>query len=185
MDARSVQELTAPKARLSIVGVRGHGRFLFAGLLVFACSRERGKAQPGAGEEPGLDHASRAPSGSSILFGPERVTPQARVNIGPVEESEGRVSNADRVVAGMRAGIRACYRRGLVTNPAQRGDFRVRVAVGSEGQVVRSTVEGANGLSRESIDCIVRRVESSSFARPDESSASFSFLVQLEPVSSD
>ena len=81
----------------------------------------------------------------------------------------------------MRAGIRTCYQRGLVNDPNQRGSFRVRVAVGAEGQVTRADVEGAKGISDETLGCIVRRIQAASFARPEYGGATFSFSITLEP----
>jgi len=194
-----IERLTEGSERFDTVGivsehgrVRGYQFFLLAGLLG-ACRRDRGTPQPAA--DPALADASRTASTGDILFGPERnplgpdrIRSPGQVAIGEVKGSSGPISNADnadRVVAGMRAGFRACYLRGLVNAPNQRGAFRVRVAMGAEGQVTRVDVEGAKEISDEIVACIVRRVQAASFARPDNGSATLSFSVTLEPARSE
>jgi hypothetical protein len=51
--------------------------------------------------------------------------PRGKAQIGSVEALEGTVSNAERVVAGMKAGFRACYNRGLAENPTIKGALRL------------------------------------------------------------
>ena len=78
-----------------------------------------------------------------------------------------RPANADRVVAGMRAGFRACYNRGLASNPDLQGQVKIVAKVGPNGEVLSATPQGGGGLGAEVVECVVRRVKSASFAPPE------------------
>jgi hypothetical protein len=92
--------------------------------------------------------------------------PVGRVMVGAAEVSGGSVPNADRVVAGMRAGFRSCYSRSLVTRPDQRGSLRIVVRLNEHGGVTQAIPEGGRGLAQETIDCMLRRVQAASFNPP-------------------
>jgi hypothetical protein len=93
--------------------------------------------------------------------------PKGNANVGGAEVRGGSVSNADRVVAGMRAGFRACYNRGLASNPDLQGSVRITAKIGPNGEVLSATPSGGGGLGDEVVSCVVRRVQSASFAPPE------------------
>ena len=61
--------------------------------------------------------------------------PRGDAAVGGPIVAGGNVSNASRVVAGMRAGFRACYNRGLSANPDIQGKIMLKIKVGPTGQV--------------------------------------------------
>jgi len=83
----------------------------------------------------------------------------------------GRIANAARVVAGMRAGFRNCYQRSLGENPDAGGriTLAVRVAAGGEVEGVIPTSPG--GLPASVIACVVARVRAAQFDPPEGGSA--------------
>ena len=93
--------------------------------------------------------------------------PKGNANVGGAQVSGGGVSNADRVVAGMRAGFRACYNRGLANNPDLQGQVKIVAKVGPNGEVLSATPQGGAGLGDEVVSCVVRRVQSATFAPPE------------------
>jgi TonB family protein len=66
----------------------------------------------------------------------------------------------------MRAGFRACYNRGLASNPDLSGSVRVTAKIGPNGEVISATPSGGSGLGDEVVNCVVRRVQSATFAAP-------------------
>jgi hypothetical protein len=95
--------------------------------------------------------------------------------VGAADVSGGRVSDAARVVAGMRAGFRACYNRGLVNTPDMHGALRLKLRVGPTGEVLDTKVEGARGLSQEVVACVKARAGAAMFSAPDGGKATISF----------
>jgi hypothetical protein len=110
--------------------------------------------------------------------------PSGKVFIGVLTAT---VSNADRVVAGMKAGFRACYNRGLADNPTMSGAFGIAVEVGPMGEVIEARQMASNDLSRnvseEVVGCFVRRVQAATFAppEPEGSRARITITVTLDP----
>jgi hypothetical protein len=98
--------------------------------------------------------------------------PQGNANIGAAEMRGGQVSNAERVVAGMKAGFRACYNRGLASNPDLQGSVKITAKIGPNGEVVSATPSGGAGLGDEVVQCLVRRVQSANFNPPEGGGAS-------------
>jgi len=92
--------------------------------------------------------------------------PTGTANVGSAAISGGSVSNADRVVAGMRAGFRACYNRGLANNPDLHGSVKIVARVGPNGDVVSATPQGGSTLGQDVINCVVRRVKAAQFDPP-------------------
>lgn len=79
----------------------------------------------------------------------------------------GNVANAQSVVAGMGAGFRRCYNRGLQTDPTMKGSVRITARIGPNGEVLSASPSGGGGLSGDVIGCVVARVQSAQFAPPD------------------
>jgi hypothetical protein len=98
--------------------------------------------------------------------------PQGNANVGSAEIRGGQVSNAERVVAGMKAGFRACYNRGLASNPDLQGSVKITAKIGPNGEVVSATPSGGAGLGDEVVSCLVRRVQSANFNPPEGGGAS-------------
>jgi hypothetical protein len=93
--------------------------------------------------------------------------PKGNATPGSAEVRGGSVSNADRVVAGMRAGFRACYNRGLASNPDLQGSVRITAKIGPNGEVLSATPSATGSLGDEVVNCVVRRVQSATFSPPE------------------
>jgi len=98
--------------------------------------------------------------------------PQGNANVGSAEIRGGQVSNAEKVVAGMRAGFRACYNRGLASNPDLQGSVKITARIGPNGEVLSATPSGGGGLGDEVVSCVVRRVQAATFSPPEGGGAS-------------
>jgi TonB family protein len=93
-------------------------------------------------------------------------------SIGGVALSGGPVDNASAVVAGMAAGFRRCYNKGLRENPEMKGTIRITAKIGPNGEVL-SVSTSESGLSREVASCVSARVSSAQFAPPEGGGATF------------
>lgn len=124
--------------------------------------------RPGQTGGSGLASVGATTAGTKGGSGPAATVkgPSGTANVGKADVSGGSVSNADRAVAGMRAGFRACYNRGLANNPDLHGSVKIVARVGPNGDVVSATPQGGSTLGQDVIDCVVRRVRSAQFDPP-------------------
>jgi Ca-activated chloride channel family protein len=99
-----------------------------------------------------------------------------------VAVSGGNVSNAARVVAGMRAGFRSCYQRGLNENPSAAGAIRLGVRVGAQGQVVDAVPVATGTLPASVVACVVARARAAQFDPPEGGKATIQFPVTFTPT---
>ncbi len=80
----------------------------------------------------------------------------------------GNLENSQRVVNGMRAGIRSCYQRGLAESREMPGRLRLFVDVDAQGDVVGATAKAEGGAIEASVtECIVERVKHAKFLMAD------------------
>lgn len=111
------------------------------------------------------------------------VTGAAKIQAASV--SEGTVENASQVVAGMAAGFRRCYNKGLKDDPSMTGSVRVTAHIGPNGEVqsaksTSSPAPPAKGAISEMVrKCIQARVESAQFAVPEKGGATIVIPVTL------
>lgn len=92
--------------------------------------------------------------------------PVGSVGIGGAAVSGGSVGNASQVVAGMAAGFRRCYNKGLQEDPNMKGSVRITAKIGPNGEVLSANPSGS-GLSSSVISCVAARVSSAQFAAPE------------------
>ena len=85
--------------------------------------------------------------------------------------SGAAVSNAARVVAGMRAGFRQCYNRSLQQNPKSQGHIRLTIEVHPDGAVQSVTSMPMGILSEGSVACVTARARAAQFSVTDGGSA--------------
>ena len=111
-------------------------------------------------QAPGI--SSSAPDGGRRRSG---LVGNAQVGGGIV--SGGNVGNASSVIAGMAAGFRRCYNRGLVDSPDMTGSVRITAKIGPSGEVLSASPSGGGGLSGEVVSCVAARVTSAQFAPPE------------------
>jgi hypothetical protein len=93
--------------------------------------------------------------------------PKGNANVGGAAVSGGTVSNAARVVAGMRAGFRACYMRGLNENPDAQGSIRLTIQVGPGGEVRGVTAVPSGTLPQSVVACVQARAKAAQFDPPE------------------
>lgn len=74
--------------------------------------------------------------------------------------------NAERSIARLRPGFRACYNRGLATDPSMSGNLVMSLKVAANGDVTDVTKASGTGLSSEVEQCILRRAKAASFDAP-------------------
>lgn len=116
-----------------------------------------GATGKGTGEGTGTVEKVKGPTGSAA--------------VGGAAVSGGTVSNAARVVAGMRAGFRACYNRGLQENPDAQGSIRLTIRVGPGGEVQGVGASPSGNLPGSVVGCVQSRASAAQFAPPDGGSA--------------
>jgi hypothetical protein len=116
-----------------------------------------GSTGKGAGEGTGTATKVKGPTGSAA--------------VGGAAVSGGTVSNAARVVAGMRAGFRACYNRGLQENPDAQGSIRLTIRVGPGGEVQGVSASPSGNLPASVVGCVQSRASAAQFAPPEGGSA--------------
>jgi TonB family protein len=76
------------------------------------------------------------------------------------------VSNAERVVAGLRPGFRACYNQGLQSDPGMSGKVLVSAKISPNGEVASADAAQNSGLSAGVVQCILRKVRNAQFDAP-------------------
>jgi hypothetical protein len=170
------EESRGPWRRGTLAPVEGRGHLRVVGLLgllcVLGCKSQ--PVPPVAATEAGASIEPSSPPGPR-LEDPVLPTPGTELRgntvFAPSTISGGNIPNAERVVAGMRAGFRACYNRGLKDDPKQTGSLTVVAKVGAAGEVVSATPTKVTGLNKDVADCVVRRVKSAQFDRPSTGSA--------------
>jgi hypothetical protein len=92
--------------------------------------------------------------------------PVGSASIGGASVSGGAVANASSVVAGMQAGFRRCYQKGLAEDPNMKGSVRITARIGPNGEV-QSVSPSGSGLSGTVVSCVAARVSSATFAPPE------------------
>lgn len=92
--------------------------------------------------------------------------PKGSASVGGAAVAGGTVSNASRVVAGMRAGFRACYNRELQSNPDAQGRIQLTIKVGPGGEVQGVSAAPSGNLG-SAVACVKARAAAAQFAPPD------------------
>lgn len=81
------------------------------------------------------------------------------------------VSDAAKVVAGLRAGFRACYKRGLEERPDAAGGVRITLRVGAGGEVQGVTTSATGSLPPSVASCVAARAKGAAFSPPEGGAA--------------
>jgi len=76
------------------------------------------------------------------------------------------ISDADRVIAGLRARFRSCYQQGLNSDPSMAGKVLISAKVGPNGEVSSADVAQNTGLSPTVASCIAGVVKRATFSAP-------------------
>jgi hypothetical protein len=92
--------------------------------------------------------------------------PKGNASTGAANVSGGTVSNAARVVAGMRAGFRNCYNRALAQNPDVEGRIALSIRVGPGGEVQGVSAAPSGNLPDSVVSCVKARAQAAQFDPP-------------------
>ena len=87
------------------------------------------------------------------------------------------ISDADRVVAGLRARFRSCYQTGLNSDPTMSGKVVISAKVGPNGEVSGADVASNTGLSPGVAQCIAGVVKRATFSPPGGGGSTLSIPV--------
>jgi hypothetical protein len=107
--------------------------------------------------------------------------PVGNASVGGASVSGGSVANASAVVAGMAAGFRRCYNKGLAEDPTMKGSIRITAKIGPNGEVLSASPSGGGGLSGTVVSCVAARVASAQFAPPEGGGATVVIPVSFFP----
>ena len=107
--------------------------------------------------------------------------PAGAVAVGEASVAGGTVANANTVVAGMAAGFRRCFNKGLQEDPAMKGTVRVTAKIGKGGEVVSATPSASGTLSKTVVDCVSARISSAQFSPPVGGLATLVIPVSMTP----
>lgn len=128
-----------------------------------------GTVRPGAVGGGGLGSIGNTGSAGAAGVGSAAKVkgPVGNAQVGGAAVSGGSVANASSVVAGMAAGFRRCYNKGLQEDPNMKGSVRITARIGPGGEVLSASASGGGGLSGTVVGCVQARVASAQFAPPE------------------
>lgn len=128
-----------------------------------------GTVRPGSAGGGGLASLGNTKGGGDGSSGQAQAVkkPVGNASVGGAAVSGGSVANASSVVAGMQAGFRRCYNKGLQEDPTMKGSVRITAKIGPNGEVLSASASGGGGLSGTVISCVQARVQSAQFAPPE------------------
>jgi hypothetical protein len=89
------------------------------------------------------------------------------------------VSDAERVVAGLRARFRSCYNKGLAVDPGMAGSVTIVTKVAPNGEVTAADSSANSGLSADVVTCIQRVVKNAQFTGPGGSGSTINIPVKF------
>jgi hypothetical protein len=105
----------------------------------------------GTGESAGGERKVEGPKGDAVINGTSSTVP---------------ISDADRVIAGLRPRFRQCYQTGLNSDPSMAGKVVISAKVGPNGEVSSADVASNSGLSPAVASCIAGVVKRAQFSPP-------------------
>jgi Ca-activated chloride channel family protein len=130
-------------------------------------SESKAKSEGTSGGLGGLGSSGRGADGAgSGAVSQSVAAPRSNVTVGAITPAGGTTSNAARVVAGMRAGFRACHQRALNEDPEAAGSIRLLLRVGSAGSVEAASAAPAGRFPRSLVDCVTARARAAQFEPP-------------------
>jgi TonB family protein len=119
----------------------------------------------GAGLEllgtPGLERSGDAGRAKAVSG------PPGRINIGKQVNAGAHITNADAVVAAMRAGFKRCYERALAQNADAEGRIALSIRVGPGGEVQSVSADTSGNLPPSVGACVSARARAAQFEPPE------------------
>jgi hypothetical protein len=116
----------------------------------------------GTGEGAGQERVVQGPKGDVQMGGTSATVP---------------VSDADRVIAGLRPRFRQCYQTGLNSDPSMAGKVVIQAKVAPNGEVSSADVTSNSGLSQQVASCIAGVVKRAQFNAPGGGGSTLSIPV--------
>jgi hypothetical protein len=116
----------------------------------------------GEGGQAGTERKVEGPKGDAQISGSSATVP---------------VSDADRVIAGLRPRFRACYQTGLNSDPSMSGKVVITAKVAPNGEVSDASVSSNSGLSAAVASCIANHVKRAQFSAPGGGGSTLSIPV--------
>jgi hypothetical protein len=138
-----------------------------------------GGAIQGGGKGPGLGGLGGTTKGSGDgSAGQERKVegPKGDVQMGGSTATVA-ISNADRVIAGLRPRFKQCYQTGLNSDPGMSGKVVITAKVSPNGEVQSADVSSNSGLSQAVASCIAGHIKRAQFDPPGSSGSTLSIPV--------
>lgn len=162
------------RAAASSLGVSGGGP---GGLKLGGAG---GAIKPG--QVPGLNEIgttgkSEGSEGSGKVA--EVKGPTGNASVGGASVAGGSVGNASSVVAGLRAGFRACYNRALATDPDASGKIDLKLRIGPGGEVTGVAAAITGNIPAGVVNCVKGRAKAARFSPPEGGSAVVSVPVSF------
>lgn len=138
---------------------------------------------PGAGGNNMASQGNKGTNEATTSAGTAKKVegPKGNASIGGASVSGGTVGNASSVVAGMAAGFRRCYQKGLQEDPNMKGSVRVTARIGPNGEVQSASPAGGGGLSGTVTSCVAGVVSSRTFDKPEGGGATIVIPVSFFP----
>ena len=126
---------------------------------------------PCPGAVQGLTMSDLAALGADVLPSARMGQPGERpFGLGPRGEAKlnpadvtGKITNADRVIAGMRGRMRACYNSGLQQDPSMEGSIKLKAKIDEKGEVTSAEITSNTGLSTAVGTCVTNVVRRAQF----------------------
>jgi Ca-activated chloride channel family protein len=135
---------------------------------------------------PGLPFGMVAGGGLPDLPAPAEAAaprvPDVRITAAAAGASGGGAEGIARVVAGQRARLRSCYKRGLETNPDLAGRVVVRLVIGPDGWVKSATNAESMLADGAVVSCVVSAFRSLLFPLIDGSDVTVVVPVVLATI---
>jgi hypothetical protein len=140
LPAPSASVVTTPSATPSAGAAPTRGDLMLGGLAAIeGGSPDRMQGTVYGGPPPPRDGAVASPTGELTLG------------------TTGGVGHDDRFIAGVRAGLRTCYQKGLDNDPSMEGKASFRVEVSATG-TAKATTASTAGLSSSVETCMLHKL---------------------------
>jgi hypothetical protein len=163
---------TAPSATSGAPGAGGAGGATATGGAPPVTDGGTGARTPAS-----VPDAAAAPDAATVPVAP---IVRGTATTGSAAIVGGSISNAARVVSGMRAGFRNCYNRALTQTPTIAGELTLTLHIGPAGEVASVEPSNLTGTLPDSVvACVEARAQAAQFSAPqaDAGSATISFAV--------
>ncbi|MCC6902642.1 MAG: hypothetical protein IT377_26960 [Polyangiaceae bacterium] len=109
--------------------------------------------------------------------------PKGTASIGYLDKDATAPTNSARVVAGLRAGFRACYVAALALDAQAAGELKIEIEFAPSGDVADASAKPLSGtLPAAMVECVVRRVRVAKFDPPLSDDATLRFPVTFSPA---